>query len=143
MENTLNLPEHGLTYEEMLELCRRETKRRVSETVDICAPFIDTPEGRLLMEEQLYGVLIQMFTYMQANLRKTRKDRQREGIEAARAKGVRFGRRPKYNAADYADIFKKVQNGEIDRETAREEIAVCSTTYFRMQKELREMGVLQ
>ncbi len=45
------------SYEEMMELCRRETRERISETLDICLPLADTPEGKILMEEQLYGIL--------------------------------------------------------------------------------------
>ena len=58
------------SYEEMMELCRKETRERVAETIRLCLPFADTPEGKILMEEQLYSILIQMLTYMQVGSRK-------------------------------------------------------------------------
>ena len=129
-------------YEEMMELCRSETRARVSETLKLCLPFADTPEGRVLMEEQLYSILIQMLTYMQVGSRKMRKDRQREGIDAAMANGVRFGRKQKYIAEDYIDIYKRLENGEIDKNTARSEIGASVNTFARMYKELKQSGAI-
>lgn len=137
------LPGQPQSYDELIHHCRNVMKARVSEIVAVNLPFLDSSEGRVLMEEQLYGLVLQMLSYVQANSQKTRKDRQREGIRAARERGVHIGRRPKYNACDYIDIFKKVDSGEMDRESARKEIGVCETTYFKLKRELREKGLLQ
>lgn len=140
-ETTL-LSDQAQSYDELIHCCRSIMRTRVSEIVAINLPFLDSAEGRVLMEEQLYGLVLQMLSYVQANSHKNRKERQREGIRAARERGVRMGRKPKYNALDYVDIFKKVDNGEIDRETARKEMGVCETTYFRLKRELKEKRLL-
>ena len=127
-------------YEELMNICRNETRLRVSEVIELCMPFIDTPEGKILMEEQMYSVLIQMLTYMQVSSRKLRKERQREGIDAAMANGVRFGRKQKFTADEYIDVFKRLENGEIDRNTARAEIGASVNTFRRMYNELKEQG---
>ena len=132
----------AVSYEEMMDRCRTETRRRVSEVIRLCMPFADTPEGKILMEEQLYGVLIQMLTYIQVNSRKLRTLRQREGIDNALANGVRFGRRKKYEAEDYIDIFKRLENGEIDKNTARAETGASVNTFARMYRELKEQGAI-
>ncbi|MBR1737602.1 MAG: hypothetical protein IJ736_11410, partial [Firmicutes bacterium] len=110
------------SYEEMMNICRTETRERISEVIRLCMPLADTPEGRLLMEEQLYGILIQMLTYIQVNSKKLRMEKQREGIDNALANGVHFGRKQKYVAEDYIEIFKKLENGEITKNAARSEI---------------------
>ena len=46
------------SYEEMMNLCRAEIREQVSEVMGRCLPFADTPEGKVLMEEQLYGILV-------------------------------------------------------------------------------------
>ena len=131
-----------LSYEEMMNKCREETRQRVSEVIRLCMPFADTPEGRILMEEQLYGVLIQMLTFMQVNNRRLRKERQREGIDAAMANGVQFGRRQKFVAENYIEIFKRYENGEIDKNTAREETGASPNTFARMYRELKQKNLI-
>ena len=128
------------SYEEMMELCRKETRERVAETIRLCLPFADTPEGKILMEEQLYSILIQMLTYMQVSSRKMRKDKQREGIDAAMASGVHFGRKQKFVADDYIEVYKKMENGEISKTAARAEIGASPNTFSRMYKELKQGG---
>lgn len=130
------------SYEEMMDLCRSETRERIAETIRLCLPFADTPEGMILMEEQLYGILIQMLTYMQVSSRKMRKDRQREGIDAALASGVHFGRKQKFVAENYIDIYKKMENGEITKTAARAQIGASPNTFARMYRELKEKGLI-
>ena len=130
------------SYEEMMNLCRLETRERVAETIRLCLPFADTPEGKILMEEQLYSILIQMLTYMQVSGRKLRKDRQREGIDAAMANGVHFGRKQKFVAEDYIDVYKRLESGEISKTAARAEIGASTNTFMRMYRELKQDGLI-
>ncbi len=134
--------EPAANYEEMMDICRAETRERVSEVVRLCMPFADTPEGRVLMEEQLYSILIQMLTYMQVNERRLRKEKQREGIDNALANGVHFGRKQKYVADEYIDTFKRFENGEITKAAARAETGASLNTFMRMYRSLKERGLL-
>ena len=131
-----------LSYEEMMNICRKETRDRICEVLQLCLPYSDTPEGRILLEEQLYGVLIQMLTFMQVNNRRLRKERQREGIDAAMANGVQFGRRQKFVAENYIEIFKRYENGEIDKNTAREETGASPKTFTRMYRERKQKNLI-
>ena len=130
------------SYEEMMNVCRAETRERISEVIRLCLPFADTPEGKILMEEQLYGILIQMLTYMQVSSRRMRKDRQREGIDAAMANGVHFGRKQKFVAENYIDVYKRLENGEISKTAARAEIGASTNTFMRMYRELKQDGLI-
>lgn len=130
------------SYEEMMNVCRTETRERVSEVIRLCLPFADTPEGKILMEEQLYSVLIQMLTYMQVSAKRLRKEKQREGIDAAIQNGVHFGRRQKFVAEEHIDTFKRLENGEITKAEARAEIGASLNTFMRMYRELKEKGLI-
>ena len=132
--------EKGLNYEEMMDVCRAETRKRISDTLKQFMPYYDTPEGKILMEEHLYGILIQMLTVIQVNNRKYRKERQAEGIEAARISGVKFGRRKKYEPDDYIEIFKKLENGEINKNAARSAIGASPNTFDKMYRQLKYEG---
>ena len=134
--------EQADTYEEMMDVCRRETRERISEILRLCLPLADTPEGKILMEEQLYGVLIQMLTYMQVNSKRLRKEKQREGIDSALKNGVHFGRKKKFVPEEHLDTFARLKSGEINKAAARAEIGASPNTFARMQRELREKGLM-
>ena len=130
------------TYEEMMDICRQETRKSISDILGHCLPIADTPEGRVLMEEQLYGVLIQMLTYMQVKSKRLRKEKQREGIDNAIANGVHFGRKRKFIAEDYIDVFKRLENGEITNNAARAEIGASPNTFIKLRRQLKEKGLI-
>ncbi|MBQ9519302.1 MAG: hypothetical protein IJR59_05350 [Firmicutes bacterium] len=138
IQNLYDMPVSS--YEDIMDICRAETRERISETLRLCMPFADTPEGKILMEEQLYGILIQMLTYVQVSSKKLRKDKQREGIDAAMANGVQFGRRQKFSADDYIDVYKRLENKEITKPEARAEIGASYNTFVRMYRELKQDG---
>ena len=79
---------------------------------------------------------------MQVSGRKLRKDRQREGIDAAMANGVHFGRKQKFVAEDYIDVYKRLENGEISKTAARAEIGASTNTFMRMYRELKQDGLI-
>ena len=138
--NIDDLLDRCLNYEEMMELCRAETRERISDVLRLCLPHSDTPEGRILLEEQLYGILIQMLTLLQVGTRKLRKEKQTEGIEAAKAKGIHFGRKQKYDPDDYIAVFQRLEKGEIDSKEAIMEIGSSPNTFYRMHKALKAEG---
>ena len=75
-------------------------------------------------------------------MQKSRKAKQRKGIDTAKAQGKHMGRKPLFNPEDYIEIYQKVTNGEIDREKAMELIGAGETTFFNMQRKLREKGLI-
>ena len=137
-----DLFDKALNYEEAMDVCRMETRKRISDTLKRFMPYYDTPEGKILLEEHLYGILIQMLTFIQVNNRRFRKEKQAEGIESARANGVQLGRRKKFVADDYIEIFRKLENGEINKRTARAEIGASPNTFDKMLKEVHTKGLL-
>lgn len=84
----------GRNYEEILCQWRRITKER---SVDICIldmPLLDTRSGKDLMGTFIADLVLQILSFVAQNERENIRARQREGIAAAKARGVRFGRPP-------------------------------------------------
>lgn len=129
-------------YDDIIEKCRAIARERIAEILKANAPFIGSEQGRLLAEEELYGVLLQMLSLVRSNMRLARKQKQRQGIEAAKAAGVQLGRRRKYEPEKYLDIYRQLENGDISINTALSSIGACRTTFDKMRRELRERGLL-
>ena len=126
----------------ILDQCRSMTREKISEIIDINGDLINTQQGRIIFEEQIYGVLLQMLAYFRSNMDITRKERQRQGIAAARAAGVHLGRKQRFIAENYIDIYRQLENGEIDTNSAISQIGSCRTTFVKMHKELKEKNLL-
>ena len=129
-------------YERIMENCRRITKDKIAEVLEVNSRFLNTEQGRVLVEEQLYGVLLHMYSYIQNQMTMSRKEKQKKGIEAAKQRGIHIGRKQKFVAEDYVDIFRKVERGEIDMDTAISEIGSCRTTFVKMQRELKDKKLI-
>ena len=88
---------------------RKMAREKISEIMTVNEPFLGTPQGRIAMEEQLYGVLLQMLSYYQSNVHAARKEKQKQGIAAAKAAGVHFGRKIKYEPTEYTEVFRRCE----------------------------------
>ena len=82
----------GRDYEEVLEQWRMLTKEKKVDIVVLDMPLLDTRRGRDLMGTFLSDIVLQVLSFVAENERKNIRERQKEGIEAARRRGVRFGR---------------------------------------------------
>ena len=68
--------------------------------------------------------------------------RQAEGIIAAKARGIRFGRPVIYNEDDYLDIFTKYHNKEMSLKEAKALIGCSKCSFYKMFNALKESGKL-
>ncbi len=82
----------GRNYEEILEQWRLLTREKKVDIVVLDMPLLDTRRGKDLMGTFLSDIVLQVLSFVAENERKNIRERQREGIEAARQRGVRFGR---------------------------------------------------
>jgi DNA invertase Pin-like site-specific DNA recombinase len=82
---------------------------------------------------------LQLLSYVAENERVNIKQRQAEGIAAAKARGVKFGRPVKYRAEDYVEIYKKFKRKEISQKQAMEMMGVCRSTYYKIVDEVKEL----
>lgn len=84
----------GRNYSEILEQWRMLTKEKGVDTAVLDMPLLDTRRGKDLMGTFLSDIVLQVLSFVAENERDNIRQRQAEGIAAAKARGVRFGRPP-------------------------------------------------
>ena len=85
----------GRNYSEILDQWRILTKDKGVDIVVMDMPLLDTRRGKDLMGTFLSDIVLQVLSFVAENERMNIRQRQAEGIAAAKARGVRFGRPPK------------------------------------------------
>ena len=85
----------GRNYGEILEQWRLLTKEKNVDIVVLDMPLLDTRRGKDLMGTFLSDIVLQVLSFVAENERANLRQRQAEGIAAAKARGVRFGRPPR------------------------------------------------
>lgn len=85
----------GRNYEEILEQWRILTKEKNVDVVVMDMPILDTRKGKDLLGTLIADLVLTLLSYVSENERSNIKSRQKEGIEAAKQRGVQFGRPPK------------------------------------------------
>ena len=103
----------GRNYAEILEQWRLLTREKGVDIVVLDMPLLDTRRGKDLMGTFLSDVVLQVLSFVAENERANIRQRQAEGIAAAKARGVRFGRPAMPLPANFNDICRQWQNGEI------------------------------
>ena len=126
----------GRNYEEILRQWQVLTKEKKVDIVVLDMPLLDTRRGKDLMGTFLSDIVLQVLSFVAENERANIKQRQAEGIAAAKARGVKFGRPPRPLPENFPEICQAWQNGEI---TLRQAAATCqmppSTFYDRTSKQ--------
>lgn len=93
------------------------------------------PENKWVME-LITQILIEVYAVMAQQELEKRAKRQTEGIAAAQAKGVKFGRKPiKINQKQFEFIYNRWKSGAITATTAMQELGLKSNTFYRRVKE--------
>lgn len=125
----------GRNYEEILAEWRAITKGRKAAIVVLDMPMLDTrekPDG--LTSVLIADIALQLLSYVAQVERENIKQRQAEGIAAAHARGVRFGRPKKKRPACYKATKESYLGGRITRQEAADRMKVCVTTFDRWLK---------
>lgn len=103
----------GRNYNEIQEQWRILTKEKAVDIVVLDMPLLDTRRGKDLMGTFLSDIVLQVLSFVAENERVNIRQRQAEGIAAAKAKGVRFGRPPKPLPGNFEEVYRRWEKGEI------------------------------
>ncbi|MBQ7778318.1 MAG: recombinase family protein [Oscillibacter sp.] len=125
----------GRNYEEILEQWRWITKGKQVAIVVLDMPLLDTRQGRDLTGVLIADIVLQLLSYVAQTEREFNRQRQAEGIAAAKAKGVHFGRNFKDRGERYEEIRAAWERGEISGRAAAKELGVAHGTFQRWCKE--------
>lgn len=120
----------GRNYQEILEQWRRITRFREADIVVIDMPLLDTRRGKDLMGTFLSEIVLQVLSFVAENERTNIKQRQAEGIAAAKARGVRFGRPTLPVPDNFNQMRKDWRDGKIKIEDAAKECDMHPKTFY-------------
>ncbi len=136
----LSIDRLGRNYEEIQNQWRILTKEI---GVDICVidmPLLDTRNGKDLMGTFIADLVLQILSFVADNERTNIRKRQQQGILAAKARGVRFGRPETPIPGDFGEIVKKWERGYITVDDAIQKCGMSQATFYRRLKEYRLSG---
>lgn len=117
----------GRNYDEILKTWREITERDVGIVV-LDMPLLNTAKDRDLTGRLIADIVLQLLSYVAETERTFIRERQREGIEAARARGVVFGRPPGPRPPGLAEMADRVRHGEITKAQAAKALGIPRTT---------------
>ena len=133
----LSIDRLGRNYEEIQNQWRILTKEI---GVDICVidmPLLDTRNGKDLMGTFIADLVLQILSFVADNERTNIRKRQQQGILAAKARGVRFGRPETPIPDDFGEIIKKWEKGYITADDAIQKCGMSQATFYRRLREYR------
>ena len=131
----------GRNYGEILEQWRLLTKEKGVDIVVLDMPLLDTRRGKDLMGTFLSDIVLQVLSFVAENERVNIRQRQAEGIAAAKARGVRFGRPPKPLPENFHSVYQRWKAGKLTGTAAAKECGMPLST-FRYRAEIYEKATL-
>lgn len=131
----------GRNYSEIIEQWRILTKEKKVDIVVLDMPLLDTRRGKDLMGTFLSDIVLQVLSFVAENERSNIKQRQAEGIAAAKIKGVRFGRPPIPLPDEFYMVYERWKNKEITGTYAAEMCGMPLST-FRYKADIYEKDKL-
>lgn len=115
-------------------------KRKKVDIVVLDMPLLDTRRGKDLMGTFLSDIVLQVLSFVAENEHKNIRERQKEGIDAAKLRGVQFGRPQKPVPDNFIQVYHRWINKEISGVEAAKECNLTKTTFYRWAKEEKRDG---
>lgn len=125
----------GRNYDEILEQWRIITKEKQVAIVVLDMPLLDTRQNRDLTGTLIADIVLQLLSYVAQTEREFIRQRQAEGIAAAKAQGVQFGRKPMDRPASFVMIKEQWKQNQISARTAAKQLGITHSTFLRWVNE--------
>ena len=140
----LSIDRLGRNYEEIQAQWRYLVREKEVDIAVIDMPLLDTRNGKDLMGTFLADIVLQVLSFVAQNERENIRKRQAQGIAAAKAKGVRFGRESIAMPKNFGAVVKRWESGEIKIDEALRQTKLKESTFYRRLREYRAgIGVKQ
>ena len=136
----LSIDRLGRNYEDIQKQWRILTK---DIGIDICVidmPLLDTRNGKDLMGTFIADLVLQILSFVAQSERENIKKRQAQGIAAAKAKGVKFGRPEAPLPENFGKIIKDWDHGKISTADALKLCDMSTSTFYRRRREYNIMN---
>ena len=122
-------------YDEILEQWRIITKEKQVAIVVLDMPLLDTRQNRDLTGTLIADIVLQLLSYVAQTEREFIRQRQAEGIAAAKAQGVQFGRKPMARPASFILLKDQWKQDQISARAAAKQLGITHSTFLRWAKE--------
>ena len=103
--------------------------------LDLPTSLIEVPDGQQWILDMIQNILIEVLSSIAEQERLTIKKRQKEGIEAAKAKGKHLGRPSIEQPKEFAEIYDQWKRKEITAVEAMKKMNLSSSTFYRMVRQ--------
>ena len=127
----------GRNYEEIQNQWRILTKEKGVDIVVMDMPLLDTRQGRDLLGTLIADLVLNLLSFVAQSERESIRKRQAEGISAARARGVRFGRPVKEPPENFAGLVKQWEAGTLPFSELLAQTGLKEATLYNRLRELR------
>ncbi len=127
----------GRNYEEIQNQWRVLTKEKGVDIVVLDMPLLDTRRGKDLVGTFLSDIVLQVLSFVAENERVNIRQRQAEGIAAAKQRGVRFGRPSVAPPEDFPALVAAWETGRLTFSEALHRSGLSQATFYRRLRELR------
>ena len=125
----------GRNYDEIQNQWRILTREKGVDIIVLDMPLLDTTRSKDLLGTFISDLVLQLLSFVAQNERENIRKRQADGIAAAKARGVKFGRPEKELPADFAVLVAKWERGEI---SANDMLDLCGMSKSTLYAKLRE-----
>lgn len=127
----------GRNYEEILYQWRILTKEKGIDVVVCNMPLLDTRMGKDLMGTFIADLVLQILSFVAQSERENIKIRQREGIEAAKKRGVKFGRPVIETPESFPNILMAYESKEFSLQECLQLCGMSASTFYRRVKDVK------
>ncbi|MCL2405923.1 MAG: recombinase family protein [Defluviitaleaceae bacterium] len=127
----------GRNYDEIQNQWRILTKERGVDIAVIDMPLLDTRKGKDLLGTLIADLVLNLLSFVAQSEREATRQRQAEGIRAARAKGVHLGRPIKRPPENFPEVVKLWECSKITFDEALEQTGLKQGTFYNRLRELR------
>ena len=124
----------GRNYQEILEQWRIITREKQVHVAVLDMPLLDTRQGRDLTGTLISDIVLQLLSYVAQTEREFIKQRQAEGIAAARASGKQLGRKPKEKPGEFPAVYELWASGAVSARKAALILGVSHKTFLKWTK---------
>ena len=121
----------GRNYEEILEQWRIITREKKAAIVVLDMPLLDTRQGRDLTGTLIADIVLQLLSYVAQTEREFIRQRQAEGIAAAKARGTHMGRFPMEIPEGFPMVYEQWKRGEVSGRGAARLLGVAQHTFTK------------
>ena len=139
----LSIDRLGRDYDEILEQWRIITKKKSADIVVLDFPLLDTRarmEGQDLTGRFMADLVLQILAYVAQKERENIRQRQAEGIAAAKERGVQFGRPVVPAPEDFPAIISEWESGQLPFAEALAQTGLSRGTFYRRLREYRTVA---